>query len=66
MLQSNDGTENDPDCHCNGDQDEINQIKIGEAMNLIAAVMLRMTAITSTSVIARFMLFNLPRAASPD
>ena len=66
MLQSNDGTENDPDFHCNGNQAELNQIKIGEAMNLIAAVMLRMTAITSTSVIARFMVFNLPIAASPD
>ena len=66
MLQSNGGAENDPDCHCNGNQAELNQIKIGEAMNLIAAVMLRMTAITSTSVIARFMVFNLARAASLD
>jgi hypothetical protein len=30
VLQSNDGTENAPDCHYNGNQAELNQIKIGK------------------------------------
>jgi len=62
VLQGCDCNEYDPDCRCNGDQDEINQIKMGKAMKFVAAVMARMTAITTTGVLTRFIVFKLPKA----